>query len=80
MRRICAAIKHLMMESRCGETYFVCTSKGTQNQYILIIRGTYYHAGLVYVHEVYTGTVRGIITIQEYVLTQVLTLRVGLCT
>ena len=36
--------------------------------------------GLVYVHEVYTGTERGVLTIQEYILNQVLTIRVGLCT
>ena len=38
---------------------------------------TYYQryllSGLVKVHEVYTGTERGVLTIQEYVLNQVLT-------
>ena len=34
----------------------------------------YVLSGLVYVHEVYTGTEWGILTIQEYVLNQVLTI------
>ena len=41
---------------------------------------TYLLSGLVYVHEVYTGTEWGVLTIQKYVLNQVLTIRVGLCT
>ena len=35
---------------------------------------------LVYAHEVHTGTERGVLTIQECLLNQVLTNRVGLCT
>ena len=46
--------------------------------------GTYYQryllSQLVYVHEVWTGTEWGVLTNQEYVLNQVLTIRVGLCT
>ena len=42
--------------------------------------GTYYQCWFVYVHEVYTGTECGVLTIQEYVLNQVLTISVGLCT
>ena len=41
--------------------------------------GTYVLSGLVYVYEVYTGTEWGVLTIQEYVLNQVLAIRVGLC-
>ena len=45
---------------------------------------TYYQkyllSGLVYIREVYTGTERGVLTVQEYVLNQILTIRVGLCT
>ena len=68
------SIRNSQITSMCtySETCLVRTSKGTQNQYLL--------SGLVYVHEVYTGTERGVLTIQEYVLNQVLTIRVGLCT
>ena len=54
-----------------SETCLVRTSKGTQ---ISTYYQRYLLSGLVYVHEVYTGTQWGVVAIQEYVLNQVLTL------
>ena len=55
-----------------------------QNEEYLLSRSMYYTryllSGLVHVHEVYMGTEWGVFTIQEYVLNQVLTIRVGSCT
>ena len=60
-----------------SETCLVHTSKGTQ---ISTYYQRYLLSGLVYVHEVYTVTQWGVVAIQEYVINQVLTIRVGLCT
>ena len=58
-------------------------TQGQNEEYLLsrsVYSTRYLLSGLVYVHEVYTGTERGVLTIQEYVLNLVLTIRVGLCT
>ena len=49
-----------------------------QNKEYLLSRSMYLLSGLVYVHEVYTGTEQGVLTIQEYVLNQVLAKQVPL--
>ena len=54
------------IKQRYSGTCLVHTSKGTQNQYLLsevLISG-------LHVHEVYTGTEWGVLTIQEYVRTK----------
>ena len=61
-----------MYDWRIG-TCLVRTLKGTQNQYLLPDVRTYYQDWFVYIHEVYTGTECGVLSIQEYVLNQVLT-------
>ena len=43
------------MMPHTGKLALYVPLKGTHNQYLHIIRGTYYQ-GLVYVHEVYSGT------------------------
>ena len=68
------------IKMKLAYTYLVHTSKGAQNQYffaVLTIR-----VGLCYVYDLYTGTCRmsGVLAMQECVLNQILTIRVGLCT
>ena len=57
-------------------------TRGQNKEYLLsrsMYETRYLLSGLVYVHEVHTRAECGVLTIQEYVLDQVLTIRVGLC-
>ena len=63
-----------------SKTHVVNTSKGRQKQYFLYqFKGTYYQDKFMYVLCVYMrGQNEEYLLIQEYVLNQVLTIRVGL--